>query len=91
MVTNALLTTAQSSQCTAAIADATSELEDYIQSKDCCKKVEKFFKLCDPLDVSNDLDVANLFETLAGNFEGICQYNKGMIRNIFDCFSKKIN
>lgn len=38
--------------------------------------MEKLFSLCDPLDVTNKLDVANLFETLAGNFEGVVQYNK---------------
>lgn len=38
--------------------------------------MEKLFRLCDPLDVRNGLDVANLFETLAGNFEGVVQYNK---------------
>lgn len=75
-MTNALLSTPQSAQCITAIEEATSALEDYITSSGCCKQVEKDFRLCDPLDVSNDLDVANLFETLAGNFEGICQYNK---------------
>jgi|688.fasta_scaffold623650_1 hypothetical protein len=76
VVTNALETTQQSSQCTAAIEQATTALEDEIQSSSCCKTMEKLFSLCDPLDVTNKLDVANLFETLAGNFEGVVQYNK---------------
>lgn len=75
VVTNALQTTQQSSKCTGAIEQATTELENQIQSSS-SKPVEKLFKLCDPLDVTNNLDVANLFETLAGNFEGVVQYNK---------------
>ncbi len=76
MVTNALQTTEQSSQCIAAIEQATSALENEIQSTSCCKNVEKLFQLCDPLDQSNELDLANLFENLAGNFEEVVQYNR---------------
>lgn len=75
VVTNALQTTEQSSQCTGAIEEATTALENQIQSSS-TKTVEKLFRLCDPLNVTNELDVANLFETLAGNFEGVVQYNK---------------
>lgn len=32
--------------------------------------------LCDPLDTSQYVDGANLFSNLAGNFEGVVQYNK---------------
>jgi len=35
-----------------------------------------FFRLCDPLDINKKNDVENLFETLAGNFADIVQYNK---------------
>jgi len=35
-----------------------------------------YFRLCDPLDKYKKKDVANLFETLAGNFAEIVQYNK---------------
>lgn len=35
-----------------------------------------FHRLCDPLDKNNEKDVSNLFETLAGNFAEIVQYNK---------------
>lgn len=34
------------------------------------------FRLCDPLDKHNEKDVANLFDSLAGNFAEIVQYNK---------------
>lgn len=32
--------------------------------------------LCEPFNGDNGNDVANFFETLIGNFEGIVQYNK---------------
>lgn len=76
VVTNALQTTQQSSQCIAAIEAATTALEDEILSSSCCKRIEKLFQLCDPIDPSNELDMANLFENLAGNFEGVVQYNR---------------
>lgn len=34
------------------------------------------FRLCDPLHNTNKKDIANLFETLSGNFAEIVQYNK---------------
>lgn len=34
------------------------------------------FRLCDPINEKNKKDVENLFETLAGNFAEIVQYNK---------------
>lgn len=34
------------------------------------------FSLCDPLDTSQYVDGSNLFSNLAGNFEGVVQYNK---------------
>lgn len=75
-MTDALETTKQGSVCTGAIREAVTELENLIQSDTCCKKIEQSFRLCDQLDVDNDLDVANLFESLTGNFEGVVQYNK---------------
>lgn len=35
-----------------------------------------FQSLCDDIDAENLLDVANLLSNLAGNFEGVVQYNK---------------
>ena len=34
------------------------------------------FRLCDDVDASNNNDVANLFSSLAGNFENVVQYNR---------------
>lgn len=38
--------------------------------------VDKLFKLCAPINVTIANDVANLYESLAGNFAGVVQYNK---------------
>jgi len=76
VVTDSLQTSHQSSTCTEAIREAVVELEDQIASENCCKTIEKSFRLCDQLDTGNDLDLANLFQTLTGNFEGVVQYNK---------------
>lgn len=34
------------------------------------------FRLCDPIDKNNKNDVANFFQSLAGNFADVVQYNK---------------
>jgi hypothetical protein len=33
------------------------------------------FRLCDPIDVLEKNDVSNLYDSLAGNFAGVAQYN----------------
>jgi len=38
--------------------------------------IRKNFKLCDDLDGQNSKDVSSLFETIAGNFMDIVQYNE---------------
>jgi len=38
--------------------------------------IKKHFKLCDDFDGTNQKDVASLFETVAGNFMDIVQYNE---------------
>lgn len=42
------------------------------------RSINDKFKLCDPIEqsISNPKDVSKFFETLAGNFAGIVQYNK---------------
>ena len=61
--------------CTAAIQEATTALKAAVNSPNCCGNIQTQFKLCSPLSNSNSLDVASLFEYLAGNFAGIIQYN----------------
>ncbi|KAF6021118.1 hypothetical protein EB796_020571 [Bugula neritina] len=53
--------------CVENIAKATDTLTNLVQDQD---------GLCDDIDFSNKNDVANLFSSLAGNFEGVVQYNK---------------
>ena len=76
VVTDALETTSQGRQCTSAVREAAAELELRIAEPRCCQETEKLLRLCDRLDPFSQLDVANLFESLAGNFEGVVQYNK---------------
>ena len=76
VVTDSLETSEQGPLCTGAIREATHELEQHLLESTCCQGTEKLLRLCDPLDSSSELDVANLFENLAGNFEGVVQYNK---------------
>jgi hypothetical protein len=39
------------------------------------KPLTACFRLCDPIDVLEKNDVSNLYESLAGNFAGVAQYN----------------
>lgn len=63
-------------KCVAQIKSATRHLTQLLKSKNYWSVIEKKFKLCDPLDGENLFDVRNLMSSLAGNFEGIVQYNK---------------
>lgn len=42
------------------------------------RNLNKLFRLCDPVEksINSPDDIANLFESLAGNFAGVVQYNK---------------
>ena len=35
-----------------------------------------FYRLCDGIDLTNKMDMANFYSSIAGNFEGVVQYNK---------------
>ncbi|XP_069679162.1 putative serine protease F56F10.1 [Periplaneta americana] len=62
--------------CVTAIRDATKQLKMLLKHPFGQETVNKMFKLCDPIDVLENNDVSNLFESLAGNFAEIAQYNK---------------
>jgi len=64
------------SECDAAIQAATNQIEALLQHRVGWKVLSKKFNLCDQLDGTNENDVANFVQTLAGNFEGVVQYNK---------------
>lgn len=63
------------SQCVEQIRKATTELEGQIKAKQ-WQEISKTFNLCDTLDGENINDLRNFVETLAGNIEGVVQYNK---------------
>jgi len=75
VVARSLETSPQGTACTAAIQQATTALNDAVNSANCCGNIEQQFKLCSPLDKNNKNDVSSLFEYMAGNFAGIIQYN----------------
>ncbi|OTF78136.1 hypothetical protein BLA29_012616, partial [Euroglyphus maynei] len=62
--------------CVREIKSATDDLSKLIKSKNNWPEIQKKFMLCSPFDGSNPLDVSNFFGNLAGNFEGVVQYNK---------------
>ncbi|CAG2198972.1 unnamed protein product [Mytilus edulis] len=49
--------------------------------------------LCDDIDIANTKDVANFYSNLAGNFEGVVQYNKDNrdFEQCVDIFGAKFN
>ncbi|KAH9424548.1 serine-type peptidase [Dermatophagoides pteronyssinus] len=63
-------------KCVREIKSATDDLTELIKSKNNWPVIEKKFKLCTPFNGTNSLDVSNFFGNLAGNFEGVVQYNK---------------
>ena len=62
--------------CVEAVKTGVSRVRELLTSRGGWKTLHNKFKLCSSLDGDNDKDVANLFESIIGNFEGIVQYNK---------------
>lgn len=63
-------------ECVNEIRSAVGEVSRLLQTPTGWRQISQIFQLCDPLDGTNKLDVSNLMGTLAGNFEGVVQYNK---------------
>ncbi|KAK3589932.1 hypothetical protein CHS0354_034949 [Potamilus streckersoni] len=74
VVVSSLATTGE--KCSYEIYMATKTIYSYLQDKDDRMKLKEMFYLCDDIDANNQMDIANLFTNLAGNFEGVVQYNK---------------
>ncbi|XP_076060086.1 putative serine protease K12H4.7 [Oratosquilla oratoria] len=74
VVDSALKTTG--SQCSANIEKANHQLDMLLMHRVGWQMVTREFKLCSPLNGKEKRDVANLYASLAGNFEGVVQYNK---------------
>nr|BAN20353.1 prolylcarboxypeptidase, putative [Riptortus pedestris] len=62
--------------CVSSVKMANKHLTKLLTDQSGGELLTKKFRLCSPLDVSNDNDVSNLAESLADNFAGIVQYNK---------------
>ncbi|XP_041359445.1 putative serine protease K12H4.7 [Gigantopelta aegis] len=62
--------------CNKAISEATCSIQKQMQSSSGRKDLKKLFTLCDDIDNTKTNDVINFYSTLAGNFEGVVQYNK---------------
>ncbi|KAF2879874.1 hypothetical protein ILUMI_26304 [Ignelater luminosus] len=67
-----------SDDCVNAIKEGTAEIDILLRHMIGQRNLNKKFKLCDPVEkyVNNPNDIANLYETLSGNFAGVVQYNK---------------
>uniref|UniRef100_A0A224XNZ5 Putative serine protease n=1 Tax=Panstrongylus lignarius TaxID=156445 RepID=A0A224XNZ5_9HEMI len=65
-----------SDDCVASVKQAAKHFDELVQHPLGGKLVSKKFKLCHPLNVSNNEDVSSLATALADNFAGIVQYNK---------------
>ncbi|XP_026472568.1 LOW QUALITY PROTEIN: putative serine protease F56F10.1 [Ctenocephalides felis] len=76
VVKDALAT--HSDKCVEAVKNGTKQLEILMKHMIGMRSLDEKFRLCDPIErnVDNALDNSNIFETLAGNFAGIVQYNK---------------
>lgn len=66
-------------QCTQNIALATQKIDSLLTTSAGIEQLNKLFRLCKPLDMDNLPDfneIATFTSNLAGNFEGVVQYNK---------------
>ncbi|EEB18067.1 conserved hypothetical protein [Pediculus humanus corporis] len=63
-------------ECVTAIEAGTKQIMSLLIHPLGQRSLFKMFKLCDPLELNNEDDNSNLFESLAGNFAGVVQYNK---------------
>merc|ERR1712038_832138 len=62
--------------CNVYISEATVSLLSMLQTDEGRTLIKENFKLCQAIDMKMQNDIATLFESLAGNFEDIVQYNK---------------
>lgn len=76
VVTRSLAT--YSDACVTAVQRSIQQVETLLKHMIGQRSLNEKFQLCDPVEksISNNLDIANLFENLAGNFAGVVQYNK---------------
>lgn len=76
VVADALRTFDGTDFCNSVIQQATDSITQNINTMEGRILLKQTFRLCDNIDPNISKDIANLFSTLAGNFEGVVQYNK---------------
>ncbi|XP_026821107.1 putative serine protease K12H4.7 [Rhopalosiphum maidis] len=79
---NEYYTTAQTAlsdynpKCASHIKEATGMINDYFKTNDGAKYIDKKFKTCEHVDITNKKDLAQFFDNLAIPVALIMQYNK---------------
>ncbi|XP_054770679.2 putative serine protease K12H4.7 [Lytechinus pictus] len=76
VVRDSLATSRVGSKCNDAIQKANNDIDILMMHMTGWQTLTKIFNLCSPLNGSSINDVANFYETIAGNFMEIVQYNK---------------
>merc|ERR1711970_980508 len=69
--------------CNVALTDALMTVEEMVGDADNWEYLSSLYKLCDPLDGSNSMDVMSFMELLIDNLAGIVQYNGRYEEDIF--------
>ena len=69
--------------CNLALTEAMLTVEGLIAESDNWEDISTLFKLCEPLDGSNSMDVMSFMELLIDNLAGIVQYNGRYEEDIF--------
>jgi len=62
--------------CSAQVKEGVQNLELMATKKDQWQAIDEKFKTCIPFDAFNKNNLENFFQTIAGNFAGVVQYNK---------------
>jgi pimeloyl-ACP methyl ester carboxylesterase len=70
-------------QCSGRIRSAFQQMEAFVAAGNAAE-LERLFNLCEPLDLTNDLDVWSLFADTAGPWSGMVQYYDEYYRDIED-------
>ncbi|XP_005092643.1 putative serine protease K12H4.7 [Aplysia californica] len=76
VVDSALRTFDASGTCNNAVAQATQGVQELMSTYKGRRQLKSLFQLCDDLDPNSKKDISNFYSTIAGNFEGVVQYNK---------------
>lgn len=72
------LATYKKADCVTPVRKAVQQIEVLLKHMIGQKTINEKYQLCDPVEksIDNPLDIANLYENIAGNFAGVVQYNK---------------